>query len=113
MKPKNHPRDACVPVGSGRKDERICGGSRAQPNVSSTGMHQTANGTRHCNDISMSAMSPGGHGPHAVPLYLIAQVVAAAVGRHGRAVREIHIIGTAGHYYTVTTITRQEAQADD
>ncbi len=58
-------------------------------------------------------MSPGGRGPNAVPLYLIAQVVAAAIGRHGTAVREIHIIAAAGHYYTVTTVTRQEAKADD
>ncbi|WP_301663191.1 hypothetical protein [Methanoculleus frigidifontis] len=48
-----------------------------------------------------------------VPLYLIAQVVAAAVGRHGRAVREIHVVAAAGHYYTVTTITRQGAKAGD
>ncbi|WP_301665334.1 hypothetical protein [Methanoculleus frigidifontis] len=41
---------------------------------------------------------------NAVPLYLIAQAVAAAVARHKRAVREIHVVGAAGHYYTVTTV---------
>ncbi len=42
-------------VESRREHEVIYGGSQAQPNVSSTRMHRTANGTRHCNDISMSA----------------------------------------------------------
>ncbi|MDN7024015.1 hypothetical protein FGU65_03765 [Methanoculleus sp. FWC-SCC1] len=58
-------------------------------------------------------MSPEGQAPNAVPLYLVAQVVANAVGRHGKALREIHIIRTAGHYYTVTAITGQEAGGNE
>ncbi|MDN7024014.1 hypothetical protein FGU65_03760 [Methanoculleus sp. FWC-SCC1] len=42
-------------VESKRERESICGGSRAHQNVHSTRMHQAANGTRHCNDISVSA----------------------------------------------------------
>ncbi len=42
-------------VESKREHEAICGGSQAQPNVHSTRVHRAANGTRHCNDISMSA----------------------------------------------------------
>ncbi len=44
-----------------------------------------------------------------VPLYLVQQIVAAEVSRYGRAVREIHIIRTRCHFYTVTTLTGQEA----
>ncbi len=44
-----------VPAELKRGYKRIYGGSQAQPHVSSTRMHRTANGTRHCNDISMSA----------------------------------------------------------
>jgi hypothetical protein len=50
-------------------------------------------------------MSREGCTPNPVPLYLISQVVATEVGRHGRAVREIHIVRTGCHFYTVTTIT--------
>jgi len=44
-----------------------------------------------------------------VPLYLVQQIVAAEVSRYGRAVREIHIVRTGCHFYTVTTVTGQEA----
>lgn len=44
-----------------------------------------------------------------VPLYLVQQIVAAEVSRYGRAVREIHIVRTGCHFYTVTTLTGQEA----
>ncbi len=50
-------------------------------------------------------MSHGGQTPRKVPLYLIAQVVAAEVARHKRALREIHVTCTAGHYYAVTVLT--------
>ncbi len=52
-------------------------------------------------------------GANAVPLYLVAQVVATAVGRHGKTLREIHIIRTAGHHYTVTAITGQEGAGNE
>jgi len=50
-------------------------------------------------------MSLEGCTPNPVPLYLISQVVATEVGRHGKAIREIHIVRTGCHFYTVTTIT--------
>ncbi|WP_206633432.1 hypothetical protein [Methanoculleus taiwanensis] len=49
-------------------------------------------------------MSAPGDAPRKVPLYLIAGVVAAEVARHKRALREIHVVGAAGHYYAVTTV---------
>ncbi len=104
-KPESEPGGIRTPAESRREDEDIRGGSRTHSNVSSTRMHRAANGTRPCNDISMPA-------PNAVPLYLVARVVAAAVGRHGRSLREIHIIRTAGHRYTVTTISGKEADGD-
>lgn len=106
MKPKPEPeiRETGSPAGPGREERTICGGSQAQPIVSSTRMHRTANGTRHSNDISVSA-------PKAVPLYLIAGVVAAEVARHKRALREIHVVGAAGHYYAITVLAG-EAGAD-
>ncbi len=48
-----------------------------------------------------------------VPLYLVQQIVAAEVSRYGRAVREIHIVRTGCHFYTVTTVTGQEAAGHD
>ncbi len=48
-----------------------------------------------------------------VPLYLVQQVVAVEVARYGRAVREIHIVRTGCHYYTITTVTAQEAAGHD
>ncbi|RXE57152.1 hypothetical protein ABH15_03250 [Methanoculleus taiwanensis] len=91
---------------SRREDEVICGGSQAQPIVSSTRMHRTANGTRHCNNISIA--TPG-DAPQKVPLYLIAHAVAAEVVRHKRRLREIHVTCTAGHYYAITTVAGKEA----
>ncbi len=58
-------------------------------------------------------MSPGERTPHVIPLYLISQVVATEVGRHGSALREIHILRTGCHYYTVTTVAGQEADGDE
>jgi len=58
-------------------------------------------------------MSQKGCTPNAVPLYLISQVVATEVGRHGKAIREIHIVRTGCHFYTVTTVTGQEAAGHD
>ena len=58
-------------------------------------------------------MSRKGCTPNAVPLYLISQVVATEVGRHGKALREIHIVRTGCHYYTVTTLTGQEVAGHD
>ncbi len=51
--------------------------------------------------------------PRAVPLYLISQVVATEVNRHGNALREIHVARTSGHYYTVTTVAGQEVGGDE
>ena len=51
--------------------------------------------------------------PGVVPLYLVQQIVAAEVARYGRAVREIHIVRTGCHYYTVTTLTGQEVAGHD
>ena len=48
-----------------------------------------------------------------IPLYLVQQIVAAEVSRYGRAVREIHIVRTGCHFYTVTTVTGQEAAGHD
>ncbi len=114
-KPEEGTRDAITAPGeqrgssvlneARREDDRIYGGSQAQPNVHSTRMNRTANGNRHSNDISVSA-------PKAVPLYLIAQVVAAEVARHKRALREIHVVGTAGHCYAVTVLAG-EAGGDE
>ena len=47
-----------------------------------------------------------------VPPYLIRQVAAAEVSRYGRAVREIHIVRARCHYYTVTTVTGEEAEGE-
>jgi len=58
-------------------------------------------------------MSREGCTPNPVPLYLISQVVATEVGRHGRAIREIHIVRTGCHFYTVTTLTAQGAAGHD
>ncbi len=71
-----------------------------------------SHGTARClsapEEINAAAVRP----PRKVPLYLIAQVVAAEVARHKRALREIHVVGTAGHCYAITTVTRQEANGD-
>ncbi|CCJ36148.1 hypothetical protein BN140_1225 [Methanoculleus bourgensis MS2] len=48
-----------------------------------------------------------------VPLYLVQQVVAAEIARYGRAVREIHVVRTGCHYYTITTLTAREAAGHD
>ena len=58
-------------------------------------------------------MSRKGCTPNQVPLYLIAPVVATEVGRHGKALREIHVVRTGCHFYTVTTVTGQEAGSHD
>jgi len=48
-----------------------------------------------------------------VPLYLVQQVVAAEVARYGRAVREIHVVRTGCHFYSITTVAGQEAVSHD
>ncbi len=50
-------------------------------------------------------MSREGCTPNRVPLYLISQVVATEISRHGKAIREIHIVRSGCHFYTITTIT--------
>lgn len=62
--------------------------------------HGTARRRSAPEEINAAAARP----PRNVPLYLIAGVVAAEVARHKRALREIHIVGAAGHYYAVTTV---------
>ena len=76
------------------------GGSQGQPNVHSTRMHRTANGTRHPNDIRMPVMS-GEDTPDAVPLFLVPRAVADEIRRHGRAVREINVRRTRNHQYSI------------
>ena len=52
-------------------------------------------------------MSREGCTPNAVPLFLVPRAVANEINRHGRAVREIHVVRTGCHFYTVTTVTGQ------
>ena len=64
--------------------------------------HGTANNSSPSEEISSA---PDRRHAGIVPLYLVQQVVAAEISRYGRAVREIHVVRTGCHYYTVTTIT--------
>jgi hypothetical protein len=100
-KPKNLPRGACVPTESRREDRTICGGSPQDEPCANSDLHGTAR----------SSSAPEGKKPATVPLYLIARVVEAEVARHKRAVREIHVVGAAGHYYTVTVVTGGDRRA--
>ncbi len=72
--------------------------------------HGTANNSSPSGVISPT---PEKRMAGVVPLYLVQQIVAAEVSRYGRAVREIHIVRTGCHFYTVTTVTGQEAAGHD
>ena len=74
------------------------------------GSHGTANNSSSSREIRSA---PGKRTAGVVPLFLVKQVVAAEIGRFGRAVREIHIVRTGCHYYAVTTVTGQEAVGHD
>ncbi|KUK60618.1 MAG: Uncharacterized protein XD82_1565 [Methanoculleus marisnigri] len=89
--------------------DRIDGSPRdeACTNIDS---HGTANNSSPSGVISPT---PEKRMAGVVPLYLVQQVVAAEIGRYGRAVREIHIVRTGCHYYTVTTLTGQEVAGHD
>jgi len=58
-------------------------------------------------------MSREGCRPDRVPLYLVPRVTADEINRHGRAIREIHIVRTRCHFYTVTTVTGKGAAGHD
>ena len=92
-----------------QRTDRIDGSPRdeACANIDS---HGTANNSSPSGVISPT---PEKRMAGVVPLYLVQQVVAAEVARYGRAVREIHIVRTGCHYYTITTVTAQEAASHD
>ena len=92
-----------------QRTDRIDGSPRdeACTNIDS---HGTANNSSPSGVISPT---PEKRMAGVVPLYLVQQVVAAEVSRYGRAVREIHVVRTGCHYYTITTVTGQEAAGHD
>ena len=92
-----------------QRRDRIDGSPRdeACANIDS---HRTANNSSPSEGIRPATDE---RRPGVVPLYLVQQIVAAEVARYGRAVREIHIVRTGCHFYTVTTVTGQEAAGHD
>ncbi|QSZ68386.1 hypothetical protein RJ40_05575 [Methanofollis aquaemaris] len=59
----------------------------------------TATFSSTCEDIP--AIDP-------VPLYLVPQMVTAAVHRCGEALAELHVRRGGMHFYTITVVTRGE-----
>jgi len=57
--------------------------------------HGTANNSSPSREIRPA---PGKRNAGVVPLFLVKQIVAAEIGRYGRAVREIHIVRTGCHH---------------
>ncbi len=106
-KPKSTLRDGRVPVDPGEEERSVLGGSPHDEACTNIDSHGTAGRTSAPEGINAAAARP----PRAVPLYLIAQVVAAEVARHKRALREIHVTCTAGHCYAITTVAGEDTHA--
>ena len=92
-----------------QRTDRIDGSPRdeACTNIDS---HGTANNSSPSGVISPT---PEKRMAGVVPLYLVQQVVAAEIGRHGPAARETHIVRIGCHHHTGTTLTGHEVAGHD
>ncbi|HDS62886.1 MAG TPA: hypothetical protein ENN52_01910 [Methanofollis liminatans] len=77
-------------------------GSPHEPTCTTTGSGKTAKKTLARKEINPS---------DPVPLYLVPQMVGAAVRRFGRHILEIRVSTAPGHTYTVTVRTQEEGEA--
>lgn len=79
-------------------------GSPHEPTCTTTGSGKTARNSSAHREINTA---------DPIPLYLVPQVVGAAVRRFGRHIQEIRVSTAPGHTYTVTVRTQEEEKEEE
>jgi len=79
---------------------------RTESSPHETSCDNTVSGKTATTTSARNVIKP----PDPVPIYLVPQVIGAAIRRFGRQIEEIHVRQAAGNCYAVTVVTREEEE---